>query len=239
MGFIMEQQVYLIKNSYGHYKIGVSGRPDRRLKEIINSSGLHAVIIQVYSPTQSPALLIEKNLHTKFFKNRLYGEWFEFKDDNIAEIFLNSCYFYDENATKDSAMSRVELRYDEKRPASLDTKLGQRKLQITNSLISFDFHRDNFRHYYYINELQKESLTKYRKTNKALFQTVVKNLGDSGYYISESFKDYVFYSSSGFWNDQDRSYHIYPIIPQELVPHLKQIYDRKYDNERLYYFPKY
>ena len=84
--------VYLIQKGYGSIKIGVSSNPERRLMELQvgNHGDLH-IIAKFPFQTRAYALSMEKDLHNKFKRFCLSGEWFkkgilrEFK--NRAQLF--------------------------------------------------------------------------------------------------------------------------------------------------------
>lgn len=83
----METYVYLIKQgNKKHYpmKIGVSKKPEERLKDLQTGSPYPLTIIAVF-PCDSKryAYNLEKFLHNYFFKSQLCGEWFSSKSVNF------------------------------------------------------------------------------------------------------------------------------------------------------------
>lgn len=87
----METYVYYIEDGHGHVKIGVSSEPEKRLKQCQtgNPYKLYIKNIERYNSC-GDAYRREKELHNRFKKFRLCGEWFEatyvdlFKDKEIA-----------------------------------------------------------------------------------------------------------------------------------------------------------
>lgn len=76
MSTLSNQQLYLMENSVGLFKIGISVSPQRRLAEIKNSSGLVVKLLAVWE-TEEDAFTVEQRLHKKFKSQRKHGEWFE------------------------------------------------------------------------------------------------------------------------------------------------------------------
>lgn len=70
------QQLYLMENSTGLFKIGISQSPERRLSQIKNASGLTVKLLAVWD-TEEDARTVEQRLHKKFKDKRKHGEWFE------------------------------------------------------------------------------------------------------------------------------------------------------------------
>ena len=86
--------VYMIQKGYGSIKIGVSKDPDARLRQL--QTGNHGdlfIIAKFPFKSEAEARTMENELHKKFRKFRLNGEWFkkgilrEFK--HKAQIFPN------------------------------------------------------------------------------------------------------------------------------------------------------
>lgn len=69
-----EQKLYIMKNSFGLTKIGVSVDPDRRANEIRLSSGVHVDLLKTFKCKDAYA--VEQWLHEEFKCNREHGEWF-------------------------------------------------------------------------------------------------------------------------------------------------------------------
>lgn len=70
------QQLYLMENSTGLFKIGISNSPQRRLSQIKNASGLAVKLLATWE-TAEDAYTVEQRLHKKFKDKRTHGEWFK------------------------------------------------------------------------------------------------------------------------------------------------------------------
>ncbi len=77
--FIQEQN-----NSEGLIKIGLSGKPQRRLKSMQTNS---PVLLEIFVTLPGNEQLEEK-LHEMFAENRIRGEWFKPSQKLIAFIDL-------------------------------------------------------------------------------------------------------------------------------------------------------
>jgi len=74
---LMDKKVlYVMKNSLGVVKIGISNDPERRVKEIRLASGFKTDVIKTFETTLC-AFKVEKALHKHFSHLRLEGEWFK------------------------------------------------------------------------------------------------------------------------------------------------------------------
>lgn len=78
--------VYLIKNSYSHYKIGISASPRKRLNGLSTACSDTLVLVDFWEHPLRYSDVIEKELHDKFKQYHLRGEWFHFKDMTEKEI---------------------------------------------------------------------------------------------------------------------------------------------------------
>lgn len=72
----LKKYLYLMKNSYGDLKIGISIDPIKRARHLTTSSG-STVECQVYWNTESPAFEVETFLLRHYKAFRKEGEWFE------------------------------------------------------------------------------------------------------------------------------------------------------------------
>jgi predicted GIY-YIG superfamily endonuclease len=76
--------LYFIKEDKkrGSIKIGVSANLSKRLEMLQNGNPNQLVILMKYqAESRKHALLLEKWMHRKFTKQRLKGEWFNYKID--------------------------------------------------------------------------------------------------------------------------------------------------------------
>lgn len=74
-----DQVLYLMKNSFGLYKIGISRQPDNRRIQIQNASGVDVELIRTFRTT-APAPYMERKLHRRLDNKRCNGEWFHFEN---------------------------------------------------------------------------------------------------------------------------------------------------------------
>ena len=81
-------QVYVIENELGLVKIGISSKPERRIKEIANASGLK-ITKKYFSEPCYEFAQIEKKMHHYFSKNRKKGEWFDIQFDADVNALNN------------------------------------------------------------------------------------------------------------------------------------------------------
>lgn len=73
---MVAQQLYLMENSAGLFKIGISAKPQRRLSQVKNASGLDVKLLATWE-TEEDAYTVEQRLHKTFKDQRKHGEWFE------------------------------------------------------------------------------------------------------------------------------------------------------------------
>jgi len=77
--------VYLFKLSTGHYKIGLSKKPQRRGREII--SGLPLTIELIHQIPSNQTACLEDELHRKYaIKRHDQTEWFELDQSEVDEV---------------------------------------------------------------------------------------------------------------------------------------------------------
>lgn len=69
------QKVYVVRNHYGHYKIGISKNIKSRMSELAVGSSDPLVVCRVYIP-KFGAKATETNLHNHFDEHHRRGEWF-------------------------------------------------------------------------------------------------------------------------------------------------------------------
>jgi len=80
----MAQQLYLMRNSIGLHKVGISNHPEQRRRTLSKTSGLPIILIRTwYAPN---ALVLEGMVHTHFKDRRKEGEWFEFTEADLVEV---------------------------------------------------------------------------------------------------------------------------------------------------------
>lgn len=81
----MSQQVYLMKNSLGLFKVGISNNPGKRCRDISNSSGFPVEVVKVWSALN--ARRTERQLHNHYADLRKNGEWFDFSGIALQDVF--------------------------------------------------------------------------------------------------------------------------------------------------------
>lgn len=72
--------IFAIKEDI-YFKIGISSDINQRLQSVQTGNPFKLYLLfKVAIPSKENALLLEKSLHTRLWKNRLEGEWFTFKN---------------------------------------------------------------------------------------------------------------------------------------------------------------
>ncbi|WP_313128833.1 GIY-YIG nuclease family protein [Stutzerimonas nitrititolerans] len=75
-------KIYLMRNDFGLYKIGISINPEDRRAQIENSSGVPVTILDLFDSID--AYQEEQALHSALKDVRRCGEWFALGDDQAA-----------------------------------------------------------------------------------------------------------------------------------------------------------
>lgn len=83
-----EQLLYLMENSFGYRKIGISKNPRKRAMSLSNSSGISVWMI-AYWKVKSKAFDVEQYLHRQFMDFRVKGEWFLKENITVDSIEKN------------------------------------------------------------------------------------------------------------------------------------------------------
>lgn len=85
------QQIYLMRNALGLHKVGISSDPKRRARELANASGVPVTLIKAWRCED--ARVAERKVHTHFKTKRKSGEWFDFGDTPLEDVFscVESC----------------------------------------------------------------------------------------------------------------------------------------------------
>lgn len=78
-----DQCIYLL-NSNGLYKIGISNRPEKRLKQF--KTGNPSIQLICYSQKVFFAQWLEKHLHKLFSKDNVNGEWFQLNEESVLTL---------------------------------------------------------------------------------------------------------------------------------------------------------
>lgn len=89
---LSDKKLYLLQNSNGLFKIGISVDPYKRARTLANASGYQIDVIAMWEMLDSYGQ--EQNLHKIFKRYRKAGEWFDKTDLTPQEIEENlSCEF--------------------------------------------------------------------------------------------------------------------------------------------------
>ena len=80
----VKEYVYLIYNSMGNTKIGISTRPSQRLKNLQIGSAYELKLLATRESDKAPTL--EKSLHEKYEKYHVRGEWFDIPKDELNAL---------------------------------------------------------------------------------------------------------------------------------------------------------
>lgn len=85
-------KIYVIESSSGHFKIGYSNNPLRRLKELKRTQGAfeYGLIYWLGFKEERHARTFEKSLHETFADRRVNGEWFTLFTDDL--IYLGTLF---------------------------------------------------------------------------------------------------------------------------------------------------
>lgn len=88
--------VYVIKSTSGHYKIGHSNDPDRRLGELQKTQGPYEYSLMVKSPfaNRRIAKKVESALHDAYDEWRVNGEWFELPEAMLVALGMSLEYWH-------------------------------------------------------------------------------------------------------------------------------------------------
>lgn len=86
-GVKTRQHLYLMRNSNGLYKIGISQDVKKRASSLRGSSGLEVEILSVWNTGKRPARIIEKLAHNQYKEYVKIGEWFDIPSDDFVQTF--------------------------------------------------------------------------------------------------------------------------------------------------------
>ncbi|CEF89621.1 hypothetical protein [Pseudomonas phage vB_PaeM_PAO1_Ab17] len=79
-----KQFLYLMRNDFKLFKIGVAMDPWKRAKAIANTSGVPTYVVKYWDCGNVPAITIERLAHDVLKESRLCGEWFKLNDERSA-----------------------------------------------------------------------------------------------------------------------------------------------------------
>lgn len=85
------QVLYVMKNAFDLYKIGITNDPLTRLKQVIFSSGIPTDLLAIWYVSDARAY--EKHLHYYYSNYRTIGEWFNFSTmEDALDCICNLIY---------------------------------------------------------------------------------------------------------------------------------------------------
>lgn len=88
---IFDGDVYLAQAETGHYKIGISRNPDRRIKHFDTIMPVRVFLIHNF-PCDN-CRKAEEELHQRYANQRTAGEWFLLDDYDIEQLLGITAYF--------------------------------------------------------------------------------------------------------------------------------------------------
>ncbi len=161
-----KQQIYLMKNDMGLYKIGISKHPKQRAKEVSTASGVPTTVIDQWESYN--AYVTEQRLHRIFKEKRKSGEWFKFtKKDLILLVKYISDF--------DKLITHHSDTYYQSNPSTLPC-------QSLKALVTRKFSTGSIDDYCKVRDYQYSILKKEFKNLDTYFK-LIQELKDSGYYI--------------------------------------------------------
>jgi DNA-binding transcriptional MerR regulator len=99
--YYTDSYLYIIKNIKGLIKIGVSISPTERIQKLSSSAGEKYTTIKIYlfnEEIDAKPYEVEKFLHSLFEKQRVFGEWFNLTNYQIAKaLYIIENGFWLEN----------------------------------------------------------------------------------------------------------------------------------------------
>lgn len=134
-----KQLLYVMKNDFGLYKIGISKHPLKRVNEISNTSGVHTVIVEVFDTVGVDAKVVEKYLHNHFHNFRVKGEWFTEVNLSVIKDYIKnnclsiSCTFINECVKTFKCLQRY-VGYDFDFKMTIGSLYGDLNLQIVDGI---------------------------------------------------------------------------------------------------------
>ncbi len=102
------QYVYLFKNPYGFYKIGISNSPKKRASSIQSSSGVPITICSLWLTGQHKAIFVEKAAHTFFRARNTMGEWFSSEGVDFEAEFRTLMHTYSSTGVSEVDISQIK-----------------------------------------------------------------------------------------------------------------------------------
>lgn len=97
-----DKRVYLLRNYFNYYKIGISENPYERANTLSNASGCDIQVVGIWETVYFREN--ERSILRKFKKYRTVGEWFDFEDNKISLEIIEKHF--------DKPYKRLELLKD-------------------------------------------------------------------------------------------------------------------------------
>lgn len=100
--------VYVIESTSGHYKIGYSKNPMRRLKELQKTQGpfQYSFVSITSFETEKFAREAERYLHSLFVNHRVNGEWYKLDAFNLIYLGEQLSKLYDKGGLYSDLLGR-------------------------------------------------------------------------------------------------------------------------------------
>lgn len=102
-------KIYLMRNDFGLYKIGISINPEDRRAQIENSSGVPTTILDLFD--SADAYQEEQALHSVLKDVRRCGEWFALGDDQAARDCVSRGLRLIRGASDDGETLKLAAQY--------------------------------------------------------------------------------------------------------------------------------
>ncbi|AUR91450.1 hypothetical protein NVP1161O_008 [Vibrio phage 1.161.O._10N.261.48.C5] len=83
------QKLYIMKNAFGLYKIGISKNVEQRRKQLQNTSGVDIEVLETFTTVNITAYEVEQYLHEVFSEFRKNGEWFSKINIKVVKDYIN------------------------------------------------------------------------------------------------------------------------------------------------------
>lgn len=132
--------VYFIQAENGLIKIGRSKHPEKRFRALKTCSPLKLKLLKVLDCNRKISILLETNLHNRFIKYRVHGEWFEPGKELLSFIEIGKIQFIDETREFfDTILSiKVTKSLDDEIKRQAD-ELGMSVSSLIRSVLEYHF----------------------------------------------------------------------------------------------------
>ena len=79
------QKLYIMKNSFGLFKVGISLNPMKRRGDIQNASGVPTELVAEFETVRN-AMIVEREIHGILSEFRRHGEWFDYDEGELKVL---------------------------------------------------------------------------------------------------------------------------------------------------------